>query len=454
MVRIIKYVVAGLIVILGLFFLGKHLLNVSTNKRAAYVLAQVVSTQDDDYADMAMKTLIDLKDPGAIPALEQGLKEGNTSIKVRAIKVLDALDGDQPRDLLLIALSDPDELVSANASLALARRGVTEVLDLARERARSSDPEIVGISFEVLGYLEDGYLDTLEGILNGNDPTMMPSAVRGLVPIIERGEDKAWRLLKRGINSRYENVRNASFNAAVKLGGEYRVEALTSAVDSSDPALRKAALQEMTAGNDGGRFLETLKLALNDDDIGAKFAAAWGLYKLRDATPVAYMRLLLNDKETSLPNRIIAARILARLGDPQGADPMYDILDDVEVSEDLKLEAAEVLGEYDEIRGMGYLGEAIKPDRPMEIRQKALDMLAVMGDRNAEVLLLEMAREDPDKTIAVKSAYAFTALNKGGSTGILRRFLKSDLPDVRTMAAVGILTGGDITDIIGSEGYR
>lgn len=454
MVRIIKYSVAGLVVLIGLFFLGKHLIDLSAEKRAAYVLAEIVATQDTAFADMAVKTLTVLRDPAAVGALAKGLESGNAGVKVRVIEVLDAIEGEESKNLLLAALTDLDTLVSAHAALALAKRGDTAIIDLTNERLDSDDPQVVALSYEILGYLEEGFISRIEQVLNSNDPAMMPSAMRGLVPMIELGDEKAWLLLKRGVNSRYPEVRMASFNAAVKLGGEHRAEALMSAVESSDSGLRKLALQEMSVGEDTARFLDTLKLALNDDDLGVKFAAAWGCYKLRDPTPVAYLRSVLIDKEVSLNDRIIAARIMARLGDPQGADPLYDILEDIEVDELTKLEAAEVLGEYEEIRGMGYLGEAIKPDRSTEVREKALDLLGVMGDRNASVLLHEMAKEDPDESIAVRAAYAYAALNGGRTASILRRFLRSDSPYVRTIAAVGILTGGDITDIIGREGYR
>jgi len=455
MIQLIKIVIGGLIVLGLLALLILHFRATSTRKHAANVLAQVVATSNDETADMAVKALIELKDESAIPILNAGLEAAGSGIKIRIIKVADAIEGDKARELLLNTLADPDMLVSTEAALALAKRGEPAVLDLARERLDSDNPEVAGPSFEILGYLEDGFIDSIEKELNSANPDKMPSALRGLVPMIERGDDKAWRLLKRAVNSRFPEVRNAAFDAAVALGGEKRAEALTTAaMESSDTELRKKAIQEMAKGLDASAFIDMLKLALNDNDLGVKFAAAWGLYKLRDPTPVPYMRSVLNDADIPLNDHIIAARLLARLGDPQGADPMYDILDDVEIGADIKLEAAEVLGEYDEIKGMGYLGEAIKPDRPVEVRLKALDMLGIMGNKSAGFMLRDMASDDPDAVIAVRSAYAYTALTSGKGAGILRRFLRGDNDEVRTLAAVGILTGGDITDIIGEEGYK
>ena len=456
MLHLFKIIIGGLILLGLIALLILHLVALSTRSRAADVLAQVVAARDDATADMAARALIELKDTDIIPVLDARFDAaGNHGIKTRIVKVVDAIAADEGRDLLLKALGDPDVLVSSEAALALAKRGEPAVLDLARERLESDDPRIAGLSFEILGYLQDGFIDGIESELNSSSPDRMPGALRGLVPMIQRGNDRAWRLLKRAINSRFAEVRLAAYDAAVGLSGEKRAEALmTATTESTDPALRKKAIHEMANGQDASAFIDTLKLALNDDDLGVKFAAAWGLYKLRDPTPVPYMRSVLNNKEQSLANRIIAARLLARLGDPQGAGPMYDILDDVELSPDIKLEAAEVLGEYDEIKGMGYLGEAIKPDRPFDLRLKALDMLGIMGNKNAEVLLKDMASDDPDEIIAVRSAYAYTSLTGGKRSAILRRFLRSDNDEVRTLAAVGILTGGDITDIIGEEGYK
>ena len=132
---------------------------------------------------------------------------------------------------------------------------------------------------------------------------------------------------------------------------------------------------------------------------------------------------------------------------------MYDIVDSLTIADEIKLEAAEVLGEYGDQKGMTLLWESIKNDRPPEVRMKALEMLGLMGDTLAGEMLARMAK-DGEERIAVRAAYALTALGDRRGIGKLRKFLHSNSAEVRTIAAVGIITGGDITDIIGEEGYR
>jgi HEAT repeat protein len=355
--------------------------------------------------------------------------------------------------MLTSALGDSDDLVSSTAALALARRQREEVLDLARDRLEYDDLAVAGLSFEIISYFEDGIATEIEKELNCELPDKQPYALQGLVPLIQRGNDRAWALLKKAIGSRFPEVRTKALEIAIELGGGERAEALNIAVNASDPDLRCVALREMALGDDAEDYIDTLKLALNDVNLKVLFTASWSLLKLRDPAPVEYLRAVLADQRVSIRDKIVAARILARMGAPDGADPMYDIIDAVNMAEDIKLEAAEVLGEYEDKIGMGYLGEAIKPNRPPEVRRKALSMLGLMGDRRAGVLLLEMTK-DADESIAVRAAYALTALGDARGIGRLRRLLNSDSVEVRTLAAMGIVTGGDITDIIGEEGYR
>jgi HEAT repeat protein len=452
MKRVLIITVASIVALVALYFLLSSISLALAKAKSVRVLADVVATVDDPAADLAAESLAEINDDKIIPILSAGLQTGDTNVRKRIISVLEAYDNEAAREPLVKSLSDDNQVISAHAALALARQGETEMYELTKERRSSRDREVTGLSMETMGYFEADFIETLRAELNGKSTDYMPSAIRGLIPLVEHGVTDAWPLLRNSITSRYPEVRQTAFDTAVGLGGDKRAEALKLAVESSDASLRKQAIQEMSRGEDIANYEQTFVQALNDNDVGIKFAAAWGLYKLRKPDPVPYIRAVLHDKKTPLEQRIVAARILARFGDTQGADPMYDVLDDPTMAEEYKLEAAEVLGEYGEIKGMGYLGDAINPDRPIETRRRALALLGMMGDADAGALLRDMMN-DPDEDIAVRSAYALTALGDRRGLTRLRRFLRSGSPDVRTLAAVGILTGGDITDIIGGEEY-
>ncbi len=452
MKRILSFVIIGLVVITVGYFVIKHIVRSATEKRATLMLAEIVCNYDDEYGEMAAKALIEMKPGNILTKLEEGLDGGNSGCKVRIAQVLDAIEGESTTDLLIVAFGDDDIRVSSTAALGLARRHMPEVLEVAKDRLSDDDPVVAGINYEVVANFEDDIVAQIERELNDTTFERQPYVLRGLIPAIEHGNERPWNLLKRGISSGFPEVRTASFNAAISLGGEYRAEALLTGVESSDAELRHRALREITDGDDTARFTDTLKMALNGIDPRVVLNASWGLLKLRDPEPVPKLRSILRDDEVTPEDKIIAARILARMGAPDGADPMYDILDSPTISEEIKLGAAEVLGEYDDIKGMSFLGEAIKPGKPREIRMKALIQLGVMGDKNASTLLLEMT-SDPDEAVAVRAAYALTALNDRRGIGRLKRFLRSDSIEVRTIAAVGIITGGNIGDIIGDEGF-
>lgn len=450
--KYLTYGVICLVTILVGYLVVTSIINSVTQSRATIMLAEIVSNYDDEYGDIAARALIARKPENILTKLGEGLESSKTGCKVRIVNVLDAFEGDIPFDLLVQSVGDEDIHVSSVASLALARRQYPEILDLAKDRLGYADPVIAGLNYEIVANFEDDIVATIENELNDYIIFIQPYSIRGLVPPIQRGNERAWMLLKRALDSGSREVHIAAFETAISLGGEHRVEALRICIESSDAALRAKALREITDGEDTSLFLDELKLALNGAELEVVFNASWGLLKLRDPEPVAMLRSIIRDNDVSDRDRIIAARLLARLGATEGADPMYAIIDSTTIPEEIKLEAAEVLGEYEDIKGLSILGEAINPDKPREIRMKALTLLGLMGDKNASSMLLEMI-SDADDAIAVRAAYALAALGDKRGLRALRRFLRSDSTDVRTLAAVGIVTGGDIHDIVGDEGY-
>ena len=450
-----KYLTYGVILLVTVvvgYLIVSNIVNSATQKRATLMLAEIVSNYDDEYGDIAARALIAQTPENALAKLAEGLDSSKTGCKVRIVNVLDAYEGDIPFDLLVQSVGDEDIYVSSVASLALARRQHPEILDLAKDRLGHADHVIAGINYEIVANFEDDLISTIEEQLNNYTISIQPYSIRGLVPSIQRGNERAWMLLKRALDSGSVEVHTAAFETAVSLGGEHRVETLRICVESPDANLRAKALREIADGDDTSLFMDELKLALNGAELEVVFNASWGLLKLRDPEPVAILRSIVRDKDVSDRDRIIASRLLARLGATEGADPMYGIIDSVTISEEVKLEAAEVLGEYEDIKGLGILGEAIKSDKPREIRTKALTLLGLMGDKIASTMLVDML-SDADDAIAVRAAYALAALGDKRGLRALKRYLRSDSTEVRTIAAVGIVTGGDIHDIVGDEGY-
>ncbi len=453
MKRIIIFSIIGLVILGVLYFVAAGMIRTSAEGKASLTLAEVVTNYDDQYADMAADALIDSLPNNVFPVLASGLDRTDRGIKLRIIRVLDAYPGEESFEMLTKAVADNDIYVSSRACRALAKRGYNEVLELSKERLNEDDPVLLGWNLETAATFEDDTITLIEKELNCDHLNHQPNALRALVPLIEKGNERAWGLLRRDVTSSYPEVRLAALESSIGLGGTMRDEALKMALESPFAEIKRMSLSELTKGGISDDLKDYLKLALNDPDINIVFTASWGLLKLRDPEPVGKLRSILRDESLNVRDKIIAARLLARFGAPEGADPMYDIIDSLTVADDIKLEAAEVLGEYSEQKGMTLLWESIKNDRPPEVRMKALEMLGLMGNSLATVLLVQMSN-DGDERIAVRAAYALTSLGDRRGIGKLRRFLHSNSAEVRTIAAVGIVTGGNITDIIGEEGYR
>ena len=214
---------------------------------------------------------------------------------------------------------------------------------------------------------------------------------------------------------------------------------------------------------------------LNDKDENAKIAAAYALTKLGREDYSSLIRNAINSNDQTV--RANSALLLGKMGDPKDLESLYLILQDLEASDKVKIQAIEaiamlgderiyqkklwalLISKYADdrvmgIKAMGALGTedarnaimTMLDDDVLEIRLCAAEQLGKLGDRAGETEVLEYFTKkslSKDRASIVQAnmlgAMAIGQIGGNSLTKFLPGLMKDRSKVVRLRAAQAVL---------------
>jgi HEAT repeat protein len=226
-----------------------------------------------------------------------------------------------------------------------------------------------------------------------------------------------------------------------------------------DPGLRREAAEELAyADPEDERTIRGLVRAMEDENMGVRDAASYGLQTIAGPMAAACLIPLIGSEDIVIRNlamdilvnmgadavdpairvlhdedgdvRKFGADILGMVGDPRGAEPLCKALWDPD--QNVAYSAAEALGKIGDSQGIGPLLEAF---RSLEhVRTPAAEALGKIGGEEAVEALSDALYEE-DVLLVFGAAEALGNLRDPGAFDALIRFvLKTKDPYLRNVA--------------------
>ncbi|MCC6898176.1 MAG: HEAT repeat domain-containing protein [Polyangiaceae bacterium] len=312
--------------------------------------AAVLALSDDSLAEQAEATLAELGGV-AVEALVAGAEASMPEQRAACISLLGPL----------VALH-PDATAAAKRALG------------------DSAPEVVAAALDALGSAGDrGTLDEAVRLLS-EGPRVRQSAHRALVALARRHPPQALAVVARAVADPAvaEAAAIVIETLAPKLpDASQHVGFLRSALDSPAPTTRCAALSALAAIS-GAEAVEPVAFALGDEEVEVRLAAVRALGKLtdREGAPLGLERLVdLARSGAELELAAQAARVLGELGDSRGVGVLGELCGREPL---LAVVALEALSTFEGPERDGYLASALSHADP-EVVKSAMRVLVTPG---------------------------------------------------------------------------
>ena len=189
-------------------------------------------------------------------------------------------------------------------------------------------------------------------------------------------------------------------------------EQLLKLLDHKDPAVRIAAMEVVTSYREGETFrpiLETLPKAKNKK-LRVQWIEVLGRAKIGEAVPVL-TTIVLEDKRAGSDVRYEAARALGRIGQPDAAPALRNLVADQDPL--VRLAAIDAIGALD----LKELGDLVVPrlgDPEWQVRSSAVQAVGILRPQAAISPLIELMKEEGRiREECAEALYRITLLDFG-----------------------------------------
>jgi len=247
--------------------------------RALEGLAAALGDSDVKVRVAVIEALARLDDPASVPALARALKDAHPGVRRQAAEALAGMD-DVPATVepLVGALGDSDVRVRLEAVAGLAHRGDKRALQPLSALVKDPSPEVRATAVRALGDLRDpSALPALTAALKDDNARVRQLAVRALARI---GSAKAVPALIEATRDANADVRALAASALGQLKdpstSATAVSALKPLLDDPNAEVREQAVEALSRIRDSGA-LQALIAAMQSKDPAVRKAAAEAL---------------------------------------------------------------------------------------------------------------------------------------------------------------------------------
>ncbi len=362
--------------------------------RAIERLRSLLHDGEAEVRDAAFTAMAKIHHSEPLLAAEAGLNASHEDVRRRGLQVLVAearkpLGGEPARQLLARAVNDSFPAVRSEAfksalGLQVGGGGANSLRFASRSIHADVRREVLN---EVMAQVAESWgLDLLLEFFNDPDPALRDEAFAFALK-----KTKGLEFLEAALGSRHPDLRKKAVEGLIKKPSAASQALLVRALDDEDKAIRRAALGSLV-----------------------------------DADALPALAKALDNAHPDV--RLLAAKALARCGDPKAFAPLVELATAPEPEE--KERQADWLA----------------------LAESALDGLGELGDPAALPHLIP-AVDSPHAAIRKEAAMAIARVSPPGQTDPLRHALQHADPEVRYRAAYGLACLGDasVASLVFSE---
>lgn len=387
--------------------------------RAVLFLEELVDTSGGELQKAAIAELGWTGRPAVVPRLLSLLNEVDMEEPVaQALRVL----GQACVPSLLGRLGDGNALVRRVVAMALGEFGRREAEDALLSLLADENGHVRSAAADSLGRLKSGKaVRQLLPLLKDEYESVQESAIRALAAI---GDETVLDGLLKDFTAQDAGMRRNIVRLLGRFGSTRVFDALAFALKDEEPVVRKAVVIALDSRRDSAAA-RSLLLAVTDDDPEVRMLATEALGKTGSAEHAEAIIPLLDDEDLWV--RASAARALGRIGADrfgavladhlkQATDifllALVDVVGAAAVREALEPLLALTAHDDHEVRKTvlsalsSYDWASVRPavlshvsDPHWSVRKAATEILMHRRDPATDLLLEQMATDDPDPTV-------------------------------------------------------
>lgn len=438
-------------------------------KKDVYGLIQALKHRDSSLSRAAAEALGELKDTRAADGLLAALNHPDPRVRSAAATALGKIHVPSIPDLrvvkpLILLLNESDVEVRSAAATALGRIKDTSAVEPLILLLGEKDVELRRAAATALIEVRDiRAFKPLILLLGENEVELRQAAIKALIEIKIK-DQRAVEPLILLLNEKEVGVRQAAIKALGAIRDERAVEPLSQFLNDEDAdtcraaahALRSSfpifsdrefttrtpATSEALDKIGGERMVEAIFTALNNPNSAVREVAAWALGNIQSARAVGQLIGLLNDKVVAV--RIAAVGALGEIEDAQTIAPLMELLKEEDTK--MRFAAARALGRksetsaalnqlHDEMPIEAFLADL--NSRVAKVRADAASALGFLKNTRAVTPLLALLNDasPSDEGVMVTREVA-TALGHIGDPLAFEPLVQK-LIVIRTADAVG-----------------
>lgn len=254
-------------------------------------------------------------------------------------------------------------------------------------------------------------------------------------------EELAWGVLRRGMESTQMSVRVAGLIGAYLTHDVRAVPLIWQSLRDTNAVIRMVAIQMAASYGDAILKEEVARLFREEKVWAVRLEALRALGPMRIVGLAPQLRLLLGSERHLLEERAAAIESLVEMTDAVSSEELRALCRSNRAG--LRQLGAHLAAHFGE--GREEVQRLVQDAHP-DVRIAALNALALCGWEGWEGSL-----EDAEPSVAITAAYV--ALQRKGERGeaVLRLWLKSELPEVRRLAAAAVAAAGPYGVELGVE---
>ena len=198
----------------------------------------------------------------------------------------------------------------------------------------------------------------------------------------------------------HKTVRQAALDGIAGLGMAVPVGPICAMLRDPDMVVQAKAIDALIKLNDADSIRYLLEI-LQDESEHVRRGAVEVLNAVGNANAIKDLLFALKDKDWWV--RVRAADALGAIGGPKVIDAVLQILSDGEGDEFMRRTAVEILNTTKDERAFGYLVKALQ-DPDWWVRERAIDALANLGNKEAVAHLIALLAQDNQTTpVAIRA---------------------------------------------------
>ncbi|MEO8843462.1 MAG: HEAT repeat domain-containing protein [Kofleriaceae bacterium] len=386
---------------------------------------------DDGEAEVrarACEALARLGDTTAVPALFEALGDSNPRVALAATGAIQALHTGETAARALAALASGTPAVRRQVLRIIAYLGLAEAFEPVRAATADPDRRIAELAISALGTMPDPRVDdVLAELARSPQPTLRATAMRAWShresaatgPALEAGlaDDDAW-------------VRYYASQGLGRLGRTAATPLLLARLADAMPHVRVAAIEALARFETPAAAWQALTSAVRSTDPDERRAALVGLGQRRRAAAVPI--LVDAARSTDLATRLIAISGLAVQGGAEALEVLGRAARDADPA--LRDAALSLLGERDEPEAVRALIDIALDAAPSDAVH-----LALSRSSPARIAAIAAELDDANDHSATVLAAALARMADAGATSALFDALKTGNPSVRRAAASSLV---------------